>query len=118
MIKKIFRFWPAVVLGIILILLYHNWVTPSLISSGDFWPQYPEQYTSFSVIPYAWNTQLGNGFGQNALYISWMHMFLNVPIVVFGKYLHLPYIAVQRLGYLFPLLIFIVLCTYYWSKYC
>lgn len=117
MVKKITFFSFSCLFVLLLVFsLYRTWFGSGLISAGDFWPQYPEQYRDFSVWPHAWNNNLGQGLGQSSLYILWNHFFLNLPFILFGQLITLPFVILERIGYLYPLLLLEFAGVYLFSK--
>src|SRR3989344_3520047 len=108
---------PLFVVLLILFVTYRAWLTTNLITAGDFWPLYFDQYDNYRIFPFAWNTALSTGLGGNSVFLLWNHIFLTLPMYFFGTLLHLPYEFAERLGYLFPLLILGFVSTYFWSRH-
>lgn len=118
--KKLLLKKESVIFVVFLLLLFSvffKWFSLSIITAGDFWPLYTEQYSFYTLTPYAWSSLVGYGLGGNAFYAFWNYILYSYPIIIFGKYLQLSYPLVERLSFLFPLLILLVVSSYVWARY-
>lgn len=108
MIKK---FLPYSLLLFVTLVLYRYWFTSSLITGGDF-PLY------FPFAPFSFPFLYGWGNGISSITGSFMGPFLwgstlFIPIFSFLGSLDLPWWLIERIGLLFPYLIFSTLFTFF-----
>lgn len=97
--KKFFIF----LLLFIFLLTFKEWFSPVLISGGDF-PNFTKlSYERINLMPYAWGVGVST-LGGYVAPLSWNHFINSLPIIV-GKTLGINWIFIQRIFYLFPLLI-------------
>jgi len=70
-----------------------------------------------SVIPYAWGWHIGlDGFAKFISPYSWIMPLINIPQVVFGR-LGMDWAFIQRITYLYPLLILLIFSPILLTKY-
>ncbi len=122
-------------LGIITTLFYRNWFQTSVLTGGDWGFLYKEQFSSFPLIPQAWESlyNLGNpnsyflwATGLFNLYISTLGKFFNITILsLIGYYLPFLIIGIYSIQYLYrkifndasPLILFIGSLIYMSNSY-
>lgn len=98
-----------------LIIIFDEWFSNRLITAGDFWPLYTSQFSNYTFLPHAWNVQLNNGLGGDTILFLWNYFLFNFPIYFLGQVLGLSYPLVERIGFLFPLLILGIISMYVWT---
>jgi len=104
-------------LFLLLFIVYKAWFFPGLIAAGDLWSISQEQFSLYTLQPFAWSPQLNNGFGGNSIFLLWNYLFLAFPIYFWGKLFQAPFETVERLGYLLPLLFIIILSSFVWARH-
>ncbi len=102
--KKYFKFFIPVFLFAVVILIFKQWFLPGLISGGDFWPFYKSTYFTRPISLYAWDWGQGIGLGGFSGALLWIYLTFGVPVTIFGKYLGLGWIYVERIYFLYPFL--------------
>lgn len=110
--KKIY----FLIFAVAIFIVFRSWFSYSLIASGDFWPYFDSQYLLRSLLQYAWDVNGGNGLGASSIPFLSIHLNFGIAIDLLGNYLNLPWIIVQRIVYLFPLIIITSLSSYFLFK--
>lgn len=112
MIKKILLAF----LFIIIVIIYRNWFGLNLLSGND-WPFfYASRLQEFHVFPQAWGSTFGDGLGDNIIKFLWVETYLRVIVDIFVNKLNIPWIIVQRLFWLWPFLILLILSPFLFLK--
>jgi len=62
-------------------IVFRSWFTSSILAGGDL--EYYWNYNFFSILPFAWKTQIGLGY--NFISTFWTYISMSVPINLFGK---------------------------------
>jgi hypothetical protein len=94
---------------LLVITVFHAWFLPGLLSTFDF-PYYsPLMMKDASIMPYAWGFHVGlDGFARFISPYSWVLPFINIPQVIFGR-LGMDWGLIERITYLYPLLILLLI---------
>lgn len=102
---------------LLIAFIFHSWFLPGLLSTFDF-PYYSSlMMKDASIIPYAWGFHVGlDGFAKFFSPYSWVFLSIYIPEVILGKYLGMDWSFIQRVMYLYPLLILLVLSPIYLFK--
>ncbi len=90
---------------LIIYVVYSPWFLPGVITGGDFWPYYKSMYPLYSFPLYAWDMNLGMGMGAFSAPLLWIFFNIGIPITFLGEFLGLHWSVIERIYYLFPLLI-------------
>lgn len=99
-----FKKFLLIILLAIYIIVFKNLINFSLISSGDFL-----KIEEVNLIPYIWdwNPAFG-GLGGVTLGFSWLHFVITLP-TFFLKPLGFSWVLIQKLAYIYPVLILLIL---------
>jgi hypothetical protein len=88
------------------LLIFKAWFLPGLITGGDFWPYSNSIYETKPLFLYAWDLNKVAGMGGVTNFLLWMYLSFGVPLTIFGNWIGFNWEIIQRIYYLFPLLIF------------
>lgn len=102
------KFWSSGLAALFLVtvfVVYREWFSFNLITSGDFWPFFKSMYNSRSLPLSAWDFNHMYGLGGFTGPFLWIHANLSTPITLFGRLLNLPWPIVERFGNIYPFLI-------------
>ncbi len=98
------KYIPIVSAVMVVLFIYKQWFLPSLLSGGDATYVYRMAYSDFSLFPLAWQEGVNNGYGGYA--VPFLTSFpMDIPIVLFGKYLHFSWDVIQRMRLFYPFII-------------
>ena len=95
------------------LLVFKVWFSLSFVDGGDF-PFFG--YSTIPLLPYAWGNLLTGGLGESSSSLLWAIMQFTIPLVIFGKILHLPWVLIERFAYLYPFLILSIFSSYFLAR--
>ena len=104
-------------LFLLVIVIFHSWFLPGLLTSFDFvyFSQDMMKTATFNI--YAWNWHSGlDGFARFISPYSWITPLINFPQVIFGN-LGFDWGIIERIVYLYPLLLLLTLSPILLVKY-
>ena len=87
-----------------------------LIGGGDFQIYYPDLLKDFVRMPSAWNWTLKSGLGAYGAPLLWNYVLVQIPVLFFGPFVNFNWEILQRIGYLYPLLVFTFISPYFFFK--
>ncbi len=99
-------------LVLLALIVFRSWFGLDLIAGGDFQIYYPEMLKDLSSSPSAWNWTVRSGLGANGASLLWNYLTVSFPISILGSGLGLDWQLVQRIGYLYPFLLLIIISPY------
>ena len=105
-----------ILLFIIILLVFLNWFTLFTISGNDSPFFYNSMYSNYSLFPYAWSNIFSFNLGSFISPFSWIIIFNQLPILIFGQIFHLSWNIVERIGFLYPFLVISVFSSWYLFK--
>ncbi len=114
--NKYLNYFPPLLLALVVLFIFKQWFLPSLISGGDFWPFYKSMYSIRSISLYAWDWSQGMGLGGFSGALLWIYFTFGIPITLFGSFLGLSWIYIERLYFLYPFIFFTLLTSYFLFK--
>jgi hypothetical protein len=99
MIKKI----SYIFLLLLVFLIFRNLLTFKLVSSGDFL-----KIENVNLVPYIWDWNFAiGGLGGLTLGFSWLHFILVLPTILLKNF-GLNWEIIQKIAYIYPLIILLV----------
>ena len=96
------KYAPVLMIFFLTLVVFKNWFNFGLISGGDFLTNFDSN--SASLIPFGWGKEI-NGLGGSTTAYIWLHYVINLPGFFFGKILHLNWLFIQRIAYLYPFIV-------------
>ncbi len=114
--KKYLSYIPLVLLALLILAIFKQWFLPGLVSGGDFWPFYKSMYSIRPIYLYAWDWSQGMGLGGFSGALLWIYLTFGIPITLFGIFLGLSWIYIERLYFLYPFIIFNLFTSYFLFK--
>lgn len=107
--KNIEKNLPSILLLILFFLVFKTWFTISLIAAGDFLSHSQTKINDVNLLPtiWGWNPAMNQLGGITASY-QWIYFVINMPIFFFGKLMHLNWMIIERIVYLYPLLLLLI----------
>ncbi len=107
--KKILFF---LLLFFIFFIVYKSWFLPGLITAGDLWSYSKATYETRPLFLYAWDLASAAGMGGFVGSLLWIYLNFGLSITIFGKFLGLDWIIVERVFYLFPFIFISIFSSY------
>ncbi len=102
------KFIAPLLLLLLVIVVFHSWFLPGVLSTFDFLYFSPIMMKDASVIPYAWGWHIGfDGLSRFISPYSWILPFISIPQFIFGR-LGMDWSFIARIMYLYPFLIFMI----------
>jgi len=87
-----------------IVIVFRNWITPSVVSSGDWNFRFEEQIRSFPIRPYVWGYFLDNIGGNNNVILG-LHTYFLATSAILSRYLNLSFLVIERLMWFWPFVI-------------
>jgi len=104
------KFIAPFLLLILIIIVFHAWFFPGLLSTFDFPYFSPLMMKNAGVIPHAWGWHSSlDGFAMFLSPYSWVFPLIYVPQVIFGNLLGMSWSLITKIIYLYPYLILAVI---------
>jgi len=106
-----------VLLLLLVLVIFHSWFASGLLLSFDF-PFYSQLMMKGAGLQlYAWDWHLGfDGFAGFFSPYSWVFPLIYMPQVVFGNLLGMDWASIERVVYLYPLLILLIFSPIFFFK--
>jgi hypothetical protein len=99
-----------------LILLFRNWFSLDLISSGDFGYLYKETIEKLSIFPYAWDSSFGLGLGGNISFILALNTWYFTSAYLLQVLLQFSWNVIERIVWFWPFLAVSIFSSVYVCK--
>jgi len=114
--KKIIKYLPFLVLGIVFYLIYRNWFKLDLVSGGDFFfLPFREQSLDRPAFPFSWDTHKNFGLGGSSVSTLWVDTYSQI-FVNFLVQNNISLVLIQKIIFFFPIILFSFLSPYIFFK--
>lgn len=95
----------AVLVFVVILFAFRAWFYFLPLSTGDWDYKFPQQILTYNFYPSAWKFDINNGFGTNGLFILPLDTYFQATTLFLFKYLHLPWVLVEKIVWYFPFII-------------
>ncbi|OGH05950.1 MAG: hypothetical protein A2W22_03410 [Candidatus Levybacteria bacterium RBG_16_35_11] len=97
-------------------LTFKAWFLPGLITAGDLWPNFASMYPNRPISLYAWDYGNAAGLGGVVSPILWIYLNFGIASTVLGKLFNLSWSIVERVYFLYPIIILSLFSSFYLFK--
>lgn len=105
------------VLFFLILIIFRSWFTSGLITSGDFLYFSPQMMRDTPLALYSWDSIISIvGLSQFIVPYLWIYPYLIFPQVILGKFWGLDWSLVERVSYLYPYLILMVISPLFFVR--
>lgn len=97
-------------------VVFRAWFSLYPLSAGDWSFKFLETIRMFHSYPYAWDMNLGSGFGGNDVFLLALNSYFLASSSLFYKYLNISWVFIERIVWFWPFLVISVFTSYYLFK--
>ena len=108
--NRYLKYFPFILLVLVVVLIFKQWFLPGLISSGDFWYTFSSSYNQYNMFAFAWNWIKGNGLGTFSPLYQAINLDFGIPVFVFR---FLGWSILERLGFFYPYIFLSLFSIYF-----
>lgn len=113
--KNLINKFPYLLFLLLVFVVFKNWFSFDLISSGDWNFRFENQIENFTFFPHVWSYVLSNT-GSNINFILGLHSYFLVTTLILYKYFNFSWVVIERLLWLWPILFISTSTSWYLFK--
>ncbi len=114
--QKIKKYLPFFSYCVIILMVFHKWFSPGLISGFDHPYYFNDRLVEFFPILPSWDGVFGNGFGETMMKYGWVESYLRITVFIFHTLLHLPWDFMQRIAWFWAYLALATFSAWYFLR--
>lgn len=107
---------PGLIIFILIFFMFRGWFSFLPLSTGDWIYRFPQSILEFNFYPYAWSTNLNNGFGSNGVFLLPLNTYFSAGTGILFAYLGIPWVLIEKIMWFWPFIFISALGSFIFFK--